>query len=147
MSAWGRAGIERGIDPLMKANYFLSAPTAEAGVARLREIREDAPSASPVKPRRYQPVFVRWVPGYAYEVRFIGWRRIRKGSGKLYVGALVDSTWLFEASIIGAVPAGCKRGQYILGPRMPIFATYDDAKANRNRLPRPKLTAVKPKRK
>lgn len=121
---------------------FISAATDEAWAAKFAEIERTA------KPRRYQSVFVRWSASYVYEVRFLGWRRTRCiKSGKLGVGAKVDSTWLFAAEIVGAIPSGCKRGQFILRPHTPIYATYDDAKAGRNPLPRPAVSDIKPRRK
>lgn len=69
-------------------------------------------------------VYFWWSACYAYGVRFVRWVIVRNVDGKLDVGTLVESDWLFDKVIINKVPRGCKRGQCILAPHTTLYRTY-----------------------
>lgn len=100
--------------------------------------------------RKGSTVWFRWSAADIQQVKFVRWHRMRMHTGaantnKLGVGCVVESDWLFSKCIVGRIPRGVRRGQYILRPYTQLYPRYIDACGYRNEVKRPTVKKFKHK--
>lgn len=93
-------------------------------------------------------VYFWWSASYVHGAKFVRWVVTRMNTGgedtnQLGVGVLLESDWLFDKVILPKIPHGCKRGQTILRPYMPLYRSYYKAWCHKGAIRRPTVEEVR----